>query len=68
MAKQQHTTSPSGAKAARAIDPLAKSTASALGHEEIARLAYSYWQDRRRSEGSPAEDWLRAEAKLRKQA
>jgi Protein of unknown function (DUF2934) len=68
MAKQQHTTNPSGVKAARAIDPRAKSTTSAPKHEEVARLAYSYWQDRRRAEGSPEEDWLRAEAELGKQA
>jgi hypothetical protein len=66
MAKQQHTMMSSGAKAARAIDPHTKSTASAPQHEQIARLAYSYWQDRRQREGSPEQDWLRAEAELTK--
>jgi len=33
--------------------------------EEIARLAYSYWEARGRPHGSPAEDWLRAERELR---
>ena len=33
--------------------------------EEIARLAYSYWEARGRQGGSPEEDWLRAEQELR---
>jgi len=66
MAKQQQTIIPSGAKAAMAIDPQAKSAASAPKHEQIARLAYCYWQDRRHHEGSSEQDWLRAEAELGK--
>ena len=34
-------------------------------HEEIARLAYSYWQARGCPIGSPEEDWSRAENELR---
>jgi hypothetical protein len=33
--------------------------------EEIERLAYSYWEARGGQEGSPEEDWLRAEQELR---
>jgi hypothetical protein len=33
-------------------------------HEEIARLAYSYWEARGCRSGSPWEDWLRAEREL----
>jgi hypothetical protein len=33
-------------------------------HERIARLAYSYWQERGCAEGSPEEDWFRAEQVL----
>jgi hypothetical protein len=33
--------------------------------EEIARLAYSYWEARNCEDGSPEEDWLRAERQLR---
>jgi len=29
--------------------------------EEIARMAYSYWDARGRQGGSPEEDWFRAE-------
>ena len=38
---------------------------SAVDHEELARLAYSYWQDRGCPIGSPEEDWYRAENELR---
>jgi len=49
-----------------AIDPVAETAAPAAvpEPEQIARLAYSYWQDRGCPEGSPEEDWLRAEAEL----
>jgi hypothetical protein len=33
--------------------------------EDIARLAYAYWQARGCPIGSPEEDWYRAEAELR---
>ena len=35
-------------------------------HEEIAMLAYSYWEARGRRHGSDREDWLRAERELRR--
>lgn len=34
--------------------------------EEIARLAYSYWEARGRQGGSAQEDWARAEHEVRK--
>ena len=36
-----------------------------LDPEEVARLAYSYWLERGGKGGSPEEDWLRAEQKLK---
>ena len=33
-------------------------------HEQIALLAYSYWEARGCQGGSPEEDWLRAEQEL----
>jgi hypothetical protein len=33
--------------------------------EEVARLAYSYWEARGCRGGSPWEDWFRAERELR---
>jgi hypothetical protein len=34
-------------------------------HDEIALLAYSYWEARGCQGGCPEEDWLRAEGELR---
>jgi len=34
-------------------------------NEEIAKLAYSYWESRGCQGGCPEEDWIRAEAELR---
>ena len=34
-------------------------------HEDIAALAYSYWVARGFQDGSPEEDWLRAEQEWR---
>ena len=36
-------------------------------HDEIAVLAYSYWEARGCQGGSPEEDWFRAEQELRSQ-
>ncbi len=33
-------------------------------HQKIALLAYSYWEAREGNNGSPEEDWFRAEAEL----
>jgi len=39
---------------------------SAPAYDAIARLAYTYWLDRKDTgEGSPEQDWLRAEEELR---
>jgi hypothetical protein len=34
-------------------------------HAAIAKLAYMYWEQRGRPDGSPQEDWFRAEHELR---
>jgi len=44
---------------------LAPAEAHAPKQEEIARLAYSYWEARGGRHGSAVEDWLRAERELR---
>lgn len=36
-----------------------------LSREDVARLAYSYWEARGYQGGSPLEDWVRAENELR---
>jgi len=38
-----------------------------LSFDDIAQLAYSYWEARGYQGGSPEEDWLRAERELRNQ-
>jgi len=37
---------------------------SVPGDDEIARLAYSFWEARGRSGGSAEEDWYRAQQEL----
>jgi hypothetical protein len=44
--------------------PASPVTGSVVEREKIARLAYQYWQERGRPDGSPEEDWLRAEREL----
>ena len=39
-------------------------TPTTPSHEEIAALAYSFWEARGRQGGSPEADWLRAEREL----
>lgn len=45
-----------------------KSIAPISEHEEIAKLAYFFWETRGRQIGSPEEDWLRAEQEYRRRA
>jgi len=49
-----------------AMTTLDDEAALAPTHDEIAGLAYSYWEARGRQGGSPLEDWLRAEQELLK--
>jgi hypothetical protein len=46
-------------------EPAASVTVLEPTYEEIANLAYSYWQARGCQGGSSDEDWLRAEQELR---
>jgi hypothetical protein len=41
-----------------------KTPAAPPSYQEIAKLAQRYWDDRGRPEGSPEQDWLRAEKDL----
>jgi len=38
---------------------------SAPTHDQVAQLAYSYWEARGGQGGSPWEDWFRAERELK---
>jgi hypothetical protein len=45
--------------------PDLNSLLAALEHERIATLAYFYWQQRGCPDGSPGDDWSRAEQHIR---
>ena len=45
--------------------PIEGADAPELKRDEIARLAYSYWEARSREGGSAEDDWLQAEQRLR---
>ena len=47
--------------------PAAECTGDPISHEDIERLAHSYWEARGRTGGSPEEDWARAERELKAQ-
>ena len=39
-----------------------------VSHDEVARLAHSYWQQRGHRHGQHEDDWFRAEQELRRKA
>jgi hypothetical protein len=47
------------------LSPVPPTAANELSRDEIATLAYSYWENRQGQDGSAEEDWLRAEQELR---
>jgi len=46
-------------------DPATAPALASPTFDEIAQLAYSYWESRGYQGGCPEEDWLRAEQQLR---
>jgi hypothetical protein len=55
---------PTHVKAAQHAEPAVPLGAAPAGiseQDQIAKLAYSYWEARGHQGGSPEEDWLRAE-------
>jgi hypothetical protein len=61
-------TQPAENSTENAAGAAAEATTQALyepTHQEIAQLAYSFWEARGRQGGSAEEDWHRAEAQLR---
>jgi hypothetical protein len=57
----KHSASP----AEKPPKPAATAAVREPSQDEIARLAYSYWEARGFTGGSSEEDWLRAERELR---
>jgi hypothetical protein len=53
---------------AQAEPPQATADSVAVSHEEVAKLAYSYWEARGHQDGFAEQDWLRAERELSKLA
>src|SRR5947209_4468527 len=79
-ARRKSATRPRGNRAAEPISALAPAVSSpetvtpqadasvpayTPSFEEIAKLAYTYWEARGYQGGCPEEDWLRAEQELR---
>src|SRR5579884_2714599 len=59
---------PSTSRLHKKATPAAAEVEAGLSREEIAKLAYSFWEGRGYQGGSAEEDWLRAEAQLRGRA
>ena len=63
------------AKAGKSVEPKAAESKAAASnaaahkgeptHEEIAKLAHRYWEERGHHHGSHVADWIRAERELR---
>lgn len=68
--KNPGITSTGAAAAAIAPDTAVErgTSASLMEQDDIALLAYSYWEARGCPYGSPEEDWFRAEIELRQRA
>ena len=48
------------------MQELAEDEVSAPTEEQVAELAYAYWEARSFQDGSPWEDWFRAEQELQR--
>jgi Protein of unknown function (DUF2934) len=48
--------------------PISKSTPRHFTHDDVSKLAYSYWLARGKHGGNAHEDWIRAERELRSKA
>jgi hypothetical protein len=59
--RAKHSASP----AEKPSEPAATAAVREPSQDEIARLAYSYWEARGYAGGSSEEDWLRSERELR---
>lgn len=55
-----------GGSAAPDIAVVSAAAGPASEHEEIARLAYEFWEARGREHGSAEQDWVRAEQEYRR--
>ena len=70
-ADAQQVAAPNGSAAEKPVakaQPRADSQPARVAHDEIARLAHQFWNDRGRQHGRHEDDWYRAEQALRKRA
>jgi hypothetical protein len=65
VVNHKHTKTPISEAPAKMAGAEVAAPAAEPSHEEIARLAYSYWEARDYQGGSPHGDWLRAVYELR---
>jgi len=65
MAKQLIRIRRGASNAAEPQSAMRNSANGAAVAEQIARLAYSYWEARGHRAGSPEQDWLRAEEEVK---
>jgi len=68
QAQLETATAVGAAAAVLEPEPETETAKPPVNREEVTRLAYTYWQARGCPEGSPEEDWFRAEAELEGQA
>jgi hypothetical protein len=55
-------------KHSKAAAPVAVETVKLSAHDQIAQIAYGYWEARGFQPGSPEQDWMRAEQEYLLQA
>lgn len=72
-AAKPRKTAPKKSAAAETANPVAPNGHAAVqgrsaSHEDVARLAHKYWQQRGHKHGHHEEDWYRAEQELRGKA
>jgi hypothetical protein len=65
MARMVDSNRRDASDAAEPQSTMRNSANGALGAEQIARLAYTYWEARGYRDGSPEQDWLRAEEEVK---
>jgi hypothetical protein len=58
------TPQPRPARVDRPVASVSSKATSEIVHEEIAKVAYFYWESRGRQHGYALDDWIRAETEL----
>lgn len=64
----KHSATPSVESVVSAVEEAAAMSSDGSEKEAVARLAYSFWEERGFQGGSSEEDWFRAETLVRKKA